>query len=479
VITSLEMRVLDANARHFGISILEAMERAGKGIADFLLKDFGAEGKRVVILVGTGNNGGDGLVAGHYLRNLCDVTFVLARGPDRFGMAEAWTNWERLQGTIPSVPARAAEEALANADIVVDALLGIGLTGEVRDPYRSLIEATNRCGKPVVAVDVPSGFGTDLMVRPEATVTMHDTKEGLTEANAGRVAIVDIGFTDEIASRVGPGDFLYYPVPRSDSHKGDRGRLLVLGGGPFTGAPALVARGALGIGLDVAHIATPERAWTVVASFSPAFIVHSLPGAHFTPEHIPKVLRLLQGKDALVLGPGLGTADETLRAVPELVAQVDVPVALDADALTAIAPELGALQGKPSVLTPHATEFHKLSGESLTGDPARDADKVRALANRADSVVLRKGPVDVISDGTSVRYSHTGNPGMTVGGTGDVLAGVVGGLLAMGVAPFAAARMAAYANGYAGDAAFRERSFGLTALDVVDHLPDALRDLLR
>jgi len=478
MISPMEMRVLDENARHFGVSILEAMEKAGRGVADVLLREFHATGKPVAILVGTGNNGGDGLVAAFHLRNVCKVTVVLARDSQRFSTHEARHQWDRVRGLVPTAEAGQAGRVLHEADLVVDALLGIGAAGAIQEPYRALIAAINASGKPVVSVDVPSGFGGDVAVKPTATVTMHAAKAGMTEANSGKIHVVDIGFGGEVGSLCGPGDFLYYPVPGSDSHKGENGRLLVVSGGPYTGAPAFVAFGAYGIGVDVVHIATPTIAYPVVAGFSPSFIVHPLAGTRFHKVDVPLVQNLLRGMDALVLGPGLGSDPGTLEAIRELVAGCTVPLVLDADAMTALAGHTDLLARKRGVVTPHAREFETLSGEKMPADLAGRAQHARAFAKRAGAVVLLKGRIDVVTDGDSVRYNRTGNPAMTVGGTGDVLAGVVGGLLAKGVAPFPAARMAAFANGHAGDLAFRAKSYGLLATDVADHLPEVLKAFL-
>ena len=475
MISPFEMRVLDANARHYGVSILDAMERAGKGVADTLVKDFQASGKRVAILVGTGNNGGDGLVAAFHLRNVCHVTVLLARESTRFATHEARHQWDRVRPLVPSAEAGQAGRVLEEADLVIDALLGIGLSGAVEEPYRTLMEEVNRCGKPVLSVDIPSGLGADVAVKPTATATMHAVKTGMTEANSGRITVVDIGFGGEVASLTGPGEFLYYPVPREDSHKGQNGRLLVVGGGPFTGAPAFVGFGAYGIGVDTVHIATPMIAHQVVAGFSPSFIVHPLAGARVHRVDVAPVIHLLGGVDACVIGPGLGDESETLEAIREVVRASPVPLVLDADALTAVANHPEVLQGKKVVVTPHAREFEVLAGEALPKEPRERVAKVIGFAKRANLTVLLKGRSDVITDGETVRYSKNGNAGMTVGGTGDVLAGVVGGLLAKRVEPFPAARMASWASKHAGDLAFRERSYALLATDVAARLPEVLK----
>jgi NAD(P)H-hydrate epimerase len=277
---------------------------------------------------------------------------------------------------------------------------------------------------------------------------------------------------------IGPGEFLLYPRPRGESHKGQNGRVLIVSGGPYTGAPALVAYGALGVGADLAHIAVPAVAAQVVASYSPTFIVHPLGGTHLLVEDVKRVVELATKADALAIGPGLGGAEDTLRAVREIVRSLALPMVLDAEAIKAVASESGLLRGKRAVVTPHPREFLALTGRDLPASAEERAVHVRVAAASLGATILLKGHMDIVSDGTRTKFNYTGNPGMTVGGTGDVLCGIVGGLLSKGVPPFDAARLAAFTNGYAGDLAFEVKSYGLTAADVADNVGRVLSEFL-
>src|SRR5467141_2351807 len=454
MISPLEMRVLDRNAQHFGISTLDLMEAAGKAVAEVARSEFGAAGKRVLVLCGTGNNGGDGLVAARHLSKEARVTVLLARSPDQF------------------------EEAIAEADLLIDALLGIGAEGSLREPFASLVRQVNGSGKPILSIDVPSGFGTGLIVRPTVTVALHDVKEGMTPDNGGRIRIVDIGIPSKVTTMIGPGEFLLYPVPRATSHKGENGRLLVIAGGPYTGAPALVGFGSLGIGIDLVHIATPASAATVVAAYSPTFIVHPLVGHRLLREDLRQIIELTPRVDAVAIGPGLGDASGTLDAIREAVRGIPLPMVLDADAIKAVAADPKCLVGKKTVLTPHSREFQLLSGKSLPDAPEERAEMVRETAKALGATILLKGHVDIVTDGTRFKFNYTGNPGMTAGGTGDVLCGLTAGLIAKGMAPYDAARLAAFTNGAAGDLAFEEKSYGLTSLDVANQLGRVLAKFL-
>src|SRR5205823_879307 len=287
MISAIEMRILDRNAVYAGISTLDLMESAGKAVGEVAREEFSVRGKRVLVICGPGNNGGDGLVAARHLaEGGARVTVLIARSPDEFSTREAATNFERL-GDVPVLAGvDRSEEAMGEADLIVDALLGIGAEGSLREPFASLVPRMNASGKPILSIDVPSGLGTDLAVRPTMTVALHDAKEGMTPENSGRIRIVDIGIPSKVTTMIGPGEFLLYPIPRVTSHKGQNGRVLVIAGGPYTGAPALVGFGALGVGADLVHIATPALAATVVASYSPMLIVHPLVGHRLLREDL-------------------------------------------------------------------------------------------------------------------------------------------------------------------------------------------------
>src|SRR5712691_892315 len=206
MISPVEMRVLDRNAQHFGVSSLELMEAAGKAVADLARSELAAAGKRILILCGTGNNGGDGLVAARHLAKDARVTVLLARSPDQFATKEALTNFERLGEVQVLAGLDRSEEAIAEADLLIDALLGIGVEGPLREPFASIVRQMNVFGKPILSIDVPSGFGTDLVVRPTVTVTLQDVKEGTTPENSGRIRVADIGIPAKVASMIGPGE---------------------------------------------------------------------------------------------------------------------------------------------------------------------------------------------------------------------------------------------------------------------------------
>ncbi len=270
-----------------------------------------------------------------------------------------------------------------------------------------------------------------------------------------------------------------YPMRKPWSHKGDFGKLLVVGGSrTYSGAPALAALAALRSGCDLVTVAAPERAANIIASFSPDLITESLTGNCLSSRHTRPVLEMSKHADAIVLGGGLGRKRETMLFVRNLLARIDKPCVIDADAIHAVATNKNLL--KPThVLTPHAGEFLTLTGHEPGQDIKEMAGHARIFSSRLGCTVLLKGHIDVISDGKETLLNKTGVPKMSVGGTGDTLAGICGALLSMGLSPFAAAYSAAYLNGLAGELASKHLGPGMLASDVLSSLPAAAQETLK
>ncbi len=475
-----EVRVLDANSEHRGVPTLTLMENAGLGLAEHLL-ELGAKGKRVVVLCGSGNNGGDGFVAARHLHGKSKVDVVLVRSADQVRTGIARTNLQRaeLEGVPIHAPPAPIGELLAKADFVVDALLGVGAEGAPRGSYAEAIRAINASGKRVVSVDVPSGWGTEMAVRPEVTVTFHAPKEGM-GAECGNVVVKPIGVPPDAVRLTGPGELLLVPAVARDAHKRERGTVLVVGGGPYHGAPTLCALAAHRAGVDLAFLAVPGAVADVVRAHSLDLIVHGIGGrsaVRFEPAHSEEVQGLWSGVGAVVLGPGIGAEPATLefaRAAYVSLVTEGKPVVVDADALRAIAGAERLPRGPSVVLTPHSGEYGRIAGSPLPPEGEGRNEAVRAVAYRLGCTLLVKAPLDVISDGTRVKLNDTGNAAMATGGTGDVLAGVVGAFLAKGMRPFDAARAAAFVVGAAGDAALAKVGHSMLATDVVAEMPGVL-----
>jgi len=466
-----EVRVLDINSSHLGVRTITLMENAGRAVARYVSSNF-RTGARVAVLCGKGNNGGDGFVAARHLAASMSVDVFLAEPESEIASGISKANLERVRGLVRPLPAFRPE----SYHVIVDALLGVGLQGRPREPYAKIIRMLNDARTPKVSVDVPSGWPSDLAVRPDATITFHAPKRGMTPRNSGRIVTEDIGIPEDAERYCGPGDFALLPRRPKDAHKGDAGRVLVIGGGPYTGAPAFAGMAAMRSGVDLVFVATPEPAALPVSIYSPSLIVRPLSGDVLCEDHVDKLLGYSRQCDAVAIGPGLGDAQETLLAVERIVKGCGKPLVIDADAIAAVGASPKVLRGKTGVITPHGGEFKKLTGRGLPeGDIERRIEAVKAAARSTGFTILLKGPTDIISDGTHVKLNRVHNDAMTVGGTGDVLTGIVSGMIAQKAAPFAAARIAAFTNGLAGNLAFEEKSYGLLATDVIEKIPLVLR----
>ena len=493
-LTAREMRAVEMNADHLGVSRLQLMENAGRAVADVVKSRF-KPGGRVVIVCGLGGNGGDGFVAARHLAGAgYQVEVTLLGTPDRIRSDEALTNWRALQlmrSSIRIAEVRdSAEIRPLEADVIVDALIGTGVRGALASPYREMVQVINGSGGFKIAVDLPTGVEADTgavhgeAVRVDLTLTFHKPKAGFGKAKRylGDLVVCPIGVPPEAELFAGPGDVYLVTKPRTpDSHKGDFGRLLVVGGSEtYSGAPALTAMGAYATGVDLVYVAAPETAAPIIAGFSPSLITVKLKGGHLKPRGIRQLGPFLDRADAVAMGPGLGLHEETVEAMDillNLVEEHGLPLLLDADALKGFA-QLKREVRVPAVFTPHGGEFEILTGKRVAGDFKERGRLVEAEASKLGATILLKGSVDVVSDGARTRYNWTGNPGMTVGGTGDVLSGVTAALMAMGSSPFEAAVAGAFINGAAGDAAYTEKGYHLLPMDLVERIPSVIEDAL-
>jgi NAD(P)H-hydrate epimerase len=474
MITSERMAAVDVNAEALGVPRKQLMESSGNAVAREVRR-LAEPGSSVAVVAGRGNNGGDAFVAARFLDDY-DATVHLLGRPESISTAIARENWDALVAA--ECDARTVTDSrsldLGDPDVVVDAMLGTGVSGALREPEATAARAVNDRSAPVLSVDVPSGVDADTgesagpAVDADRVVTFHDEKPGLSSLDA-EVTVADIGIPSAAELFTGPGDLRSVSRP-SDSHKGDFGEVLVVGGGPYTGAPALAARAALRAGADLVRVACPAAVAREIQGYSENLILRPYDGDRLAPEHVDGLRELAADHDAVVFGPGLGAGEETLDAVADFLAGYDGTAVVDADALQVV-PEVET--GATLICTPHQGELRKMGGETADDWRTR-ADLVAEFAAELGHTLLVKGAYDVVSDGEETRVNRTGNPGMTVGGTGDVLAGATGALVCA-LSPLQAAAVAAYANGRAGDAAAEENGYGLLATDLIDRLPAALR----
>ncbi len=486
-----EMRACDRWAiEEAGMPSLDLMERASTGLARLTAR-LARPGLPIRVVIGSGNNGGDGLAAARLLREEGRVVDVLAAAPLERLSGDARVNLERL----PGVPPQPFEPSLlAGSGAIVDALLGTGFSGTPREPVASAIAAIDAEDAPVIACDVPSGVDASTgevvaaAVHADATATFHGSKIGLHvapgAAHSGTVEVIDIGIP-----RGGPGPTKagliservldLYPRRRRFGTKFDSGVVAIAGGSRgLTGAPALAALAAARSGAGYVQVAVP-------ASVEPALelrlleqMTHGLAdadGAH-SPGGAEEFVKLSARAGGVVLGPGLGRTDAAGAFARHVAAAVQVSLLIDADGLNAHAGVLESLAGRaaPTVLTPHSGELGRLLEREPAAIDAHRLASVREAAERSGAVVLLKGDDTLVAlpDGP-VAVSPGGSPALATAGTGDVLSGLIGALLAKRLGPFEAAALATLAHARAGVAA-AER-FGadhVIAGDVVDELPD-------
>lgn len=481
-ITSSRMAAIDANCEHLGIKRLQLMENAGAAIARSVREKL-SSGK-VVIIAGKGNNGGDAFVTARHLGGY-DVTVILLGKKGDIKTPEALHNWRALEKTsvclIEAADSKAFDHSiLKEADVIIDGIFGTGVRGKIHDPESTVIDLINNSNTFVLSVDVPSGLDPDggdfdKSVQAGETITFHKMKTGLLSKNArkytGEIRAVDIGIPMEAEFYVGPGDIQPFLKRPSLSHKGDAGRVLIIGGGPYSGAPALSALGALRAGADIVTVAAPGSVSDIIASFSPNLIVKKLSGDILEEEDIPIISNLIEKHDVIVMGMGLGNDKRTICAIEKIIPLCKKAV-IDADALSS---KIIPLCHENIILTPHAGEMKRISGKDVPTENIERVEFIRNFSKKNKVTVLLKGTIDVISDGREVRGNRTGNPGMTVGGTGDVLAGLTGALFARSTSPLEASACGAFINGAAGDLAFKEYGYGLLATDVIDNIPAVMK----
>ena len=499
MISGKEIRVLDKNAEFYGVPGKNLMEKAGKGVADFVKNKF--KSKNILVFCGLGNNGGDGFVAARYLSKNFNVTVFLTGKAVDIKTTISKKNYNKLKTkNFDDKSIKKIDGLIDKNEIIIDSMLGIGLSGQLREPYLSIVKKINNSkNKTIISVDVPTGLGTNLAINPNYTITFHDIKTGMNKNNSGVIKIVDIGIPKKAIDYVGSGELVYYPIPKKDSHKGENGRLLIVGGGPYYGAPALSSFAAQRTGVDLVYIATPKKVARAITSYSPLLIkpirlaknlaklspnliVKELNDEDIViPEDYKIINNLIKKCDTLLIGPGLGDDLKTQNAVKkiiELFVKNKKSIVIDADAIKVIGRNPDIIKNSKTVITPHTGEFAELTGVKLTKNLSERKKKVELWAKKLGVTIILKGPVDIISNGTDTKLNDTHNPSMTTGGTGDVLAGIIGALLSKDVLPYNAARMGIFINGSAGNLAFKKRAYGLVATDLIDEIPNVLKNYL-
>ena len=460
------MMVTDANCEYLGLSRLCLMEAAGKSLGEEVAKiavfTF-SKPVKVLMFTGSGGNGGDAFVAARYLLNRgYDVDIFMLK--ENIHSKEAKINYEILKNMKPrlsrlTVHSLKTLEDINNCNIdedesiIVDGILGTGIKGSLQENIKRAIEIINESKGLKISIDVPSGMDpltgeiADIAVVPDYTISFHKIKTGVRDADeetVGGLVTADIGIPLEAEYFISYGDFLRLKKRDNSSHKGNNGSILIVGGSAdYHGAPAIAGMAGFGAGSDLVYIATPESAATAVKSASPDLIVKSLKGDYLSLDNVADILELADKVDAVVLGPGSAINDETSKLFNVLVSKIKKPVVLDADGLKQV--DISLIKNKENiVLTPHLAEFNLFFKNNLkleldSYDFSKVNENITSFQQTAKSVkgtVVVKGENDLILSGNKFRINRSGNAGMTVGGTGDALTGIIASLLSQNLNPF-------------------------------------------
>jgi len=486
LLTAEEMGQADRLAIAGGVPGATLMENAGRAVAEEVARRF-PDIETVVVLCGSGNNGGDGFVAARHLMQRGYMVRLGFDGDAARLPEDAAIMAKRFAGACELL----RPDILAGADVVVDALFGAGLARPIEGKLALLIDSVNASCLPVVAVDVPSGIdGTTgeargAAIRAAATVTFFRRKPGHLllpgRAHCGEVRLADMGIPASVLAAIEPRTFAnepalwlaQFPWPKDESHKYARGHAVVVSGPLYsTGAARLAARGALRIGAGLVTVASPRDALQVNAAQLTAIILREADDARALQALIAD-----RRKNAVLIGPGVGVGERTKEMVVAALGS-EAAIVLDADALTSFADDPAPLfasiasRGAPVVLTPHDGEFARLFADLAS---APKLDRARKAASRSGAIVLLKGADTVVaSPNGTASINATTSPWLATAGTGDVLAGMVLGLLAQGMPGFAATSAAVWLHG----AAAREFGPGLIAEDLPEMLPKVLRSFV-
>ncbi len=506
-----DMMVTDYNCEYLGLSRLCLMESAGKSLAEEVGKiavyTF-SKPVKVVIFTGSGGNGGDGFVAARYLLNRgYDVDIYMLK--DNIHSKDARINFEILKNmrprlsrlniynlkTLADIENTEVAKSMDSEFVIVDGLLGTGIRGKLQANIKRAIEIINESNGVKISVDVPSGMDPltgevyDLAVVPDYTISFHKIKTGVRQAEeelVGGLVTADIGIPFEAEYYVNYGDFLRMKNRETSSHKGNNGRLLIVGGSAdYSGAPAIAGMAAIGAGCDLVYVASPEKSAEAIKSTSPDLIVKSLPGDKLSLSHSQEILDLADKVDAVLIGPGAGIDDDTSKLFNVLAAKIKKPLVLDADSLKQV--EMSLIKNRRDViLTPHIFEFKSFF--NVNDDLRLDIDSYdfakvdenitmfQKITRQIKATVIVKGQYDLVLSGTKFRINKSGNPGMTVGGTGDALAGICAGLLTQDLDAFDSACLGAFVNGLAGDEAYEAKGNGFSATDLVSYIGNVIKD---
>lgn len=483
VLTPMQMRVTDKNTEYNRIPTLVLMENAGSKIADYIINNY-PDKKKVSIYSGSGGNGGDGFViARHLLNHDYKVRLFMLTKPENIKNADSRLNYESIEIIAQtdknlklSVISDSSQVKPDNSDIIVDAILGTGVNGKLRQPISSVVDTINYSPAIVLSVDLPSGMNPengevrDKCIAAHETLTLHKMKRGLLEASegyVGKITVLDIGIPRVSEEYVGEGDLLLLKNPPVDSHKGQNGSVLIIGSNPdYIGAVVFAAQAALTQNVDLVFIIAPESSADIIKQYNPEFIVRSVPGDTLSLDAYDSIMELEKRVDAILIGSGSGTEDKTRDLFKKVMMNTDKPLVIDADALKLVSRDD---LSENMVVTPHGGEFKALFEEDVPEKLEDRIELVTRLSKSCNCQILLKGVTDIIASPDDYKLNRTGNQGMTRGGTGDLLAGLTVALATKNT-PFEAAFLSSFILGKSADKLLEEKGFNYGIEDILKKL---------
>jgi hydroxyethylthiazole kinase-like uncharacterized protein yjeF len=510
VVTNAEMKKIDSWAmKKLGIPSSVLMENAGRGCVDVLEKYYDLDGLRVLVVCGKGNNGGDGFVVGRHLHNRgAEVKMVLLGSAQQlkgdallnFKLAKRG-NLDVIQTTRVSVLDNLCQ--VFHPDVIVDGIFGTGFAGTPEGLYAAAIDVLNKTDAFILSIDIPSGVNGDdgqfkkTCVIADATATMCLPKRGNYlfpgRAFCGELYTIDIGIPYTLIDYEYPRVTEYddvaamLPYRPPDGHKGTFGHVLVIAGARgFSGAAAMAAHAALKVGAGMVHLAAPRGIMDALESKLLEVVklpLEQTPEETISPQAYSTLEPLLKSSEAIVIGPGITTHPETARFVQTILPHITSPLVIDADAINILAqfPRLISKIKAPIVLTPHPGELSRLIKMNPGQINKKRIDLAAKYAKEFNCVMVLKGAPTVVSTRSGVTFINpTGNSGLASGGSGDVLVGMIGGLIAQKMTPLNAAVAAAFLHGLCADLVIEESNeYSLVAGDLIEYIPEALNFILR
>lgn len=481
VLTPIEMKAVDRNTEYNHIPTIVLMENAGSSIAGYIMNNF-PDKKKISIYCGTGGNGGDGFViARHLLNQGYKIHLFLLSKPENIKNKDSKTNWKSInlisktdKNLKLSKITDSSQLNPDNSDIIIDAILGTGVNGRLREPISSAIDNINYSPAIVISVDVPSGLNPedgvvyDKSVVAHTTLTLHKPKTGLKLADnkyVGNIEVLDIGIPLVSEEYTGVGDLLKLKTPSTSSHKGENGSVLIIGSNPdYIGAVIFAAEAAISRGVDLVFIVAPESSAKIIKQYNPEYIVKSIEGDVLNMDGYPMISELIDRVDSILIGSGAGLSSQTGELFNKIVTSTDKKIVIDADALKLV--DKQNIIDSNTLVTPHTREFKEFFGCDL---PDKRDDKIKLLeklSKEYNTVILLKGVVDIVVSPDDYKLNSTGNQGMTVGGTGDLLAGLCVGISTRNTL-YESAYISAFILGNAGDKLVEEYGFNYTSSDLL------------